>query len=296
MEVRNIPFRETAMSIAKKLDWKKYESITRYIYETLGRQSGVTITGYGSTCKIKGKSGSSHQIDVITSHTEGNNTYETAIECKYRKEKVNKDVVMKLVAILEDTGISKGIIVSKSGFTRDGIQFAKYKDIGIVHLREYGEEDLRDSSHKIDIATLDLNIKLHNTRPEITSINIGDNRKIEIKHEFDYFDFTVILRNGNQVPFYTYVNDFRKELNLLNNKANPLTRKYKISDSKLLNRQTGEKIDLDEILFTGQITQTNEDRNLKYTIVDKVWLLMKSIFEERTFSFSENGLIIEHKK
>jgi hypothetical protein len=63
-----------------------------------------------------------------------------------------------------------------------------------------------------------------------------------------------------------------------------------------LNRQTGEKVDLDEILFTGQLTESGEDRNLEYTIVDKVWLLMKSIFEERTFSFSENGIIIEHKK
>lgn len=203
---------------------------------------------------------------------------------------------MNLVQILEDTGISKGIIVSKSGFTRDGIQYAKHKDIGIVQLREYEEKDRHDSSRIIDIGTLDLSIKIHLTRPEITSIDIGDNRKIEIKHEFDYFDFTIILKNGNQVAFYDYVNDFRKEINRLNDKANPLTRKYKIADSKLLNRQTEGKVDLDEITFTGQITESNDDQNLKYTIVDKVWLLMKSIFEERTFSFSENGLILEHKK
>lgn len=283
------------MSTANTLDWKKYESITKYIYETLGKQSGVTVKGYGSTCIVKGNSGVSHQIDVITSHTDGSHTYETAIECKYRKEKVNKDVVMKLVQILEDTGISKGIIVSKSGFTRDGIQFAKHKNIGIVHLREYEEKDLQDSSHKIDIATLNLNIKIHRTRPEITSIDIGNNRKIEIKHEFDYFAFKIILKNGNQVPFYDYVNDFRKQINRLNDKTKPLTKKYKIPGSKLLNRQTGEQIDLDDILFTGQLTESDDNRNLKYAIVDKVWLLMKSIFDERTFSFSESGIIIEHE-
>lgn len=283
------------MSITNTLDWKIYESITKYIYETLGMQSGITIKGYGNDCKVTGKSGLSHQIDVITSHTEGNNTYETAIECKFRKEKVNKDVVMKLVAILEDTGISKGIIVSKSGFTRDGIQFAKHKNIGIVHLREYEEKDLQGNSHQIDIATLDLNIKIHRTRPEIISIDIGENRKIEIKHEFDYFDFTIILNNGNQVALYDYVNDFRKQINRINDKTKLLTGKYKIPSSMLLNRQTGEKVDLDEILFTGQLTESDDDRNLKYTIVDKVWLLMKSIFDERTFSFSENGIIIEHK-
>lgn len=283
------------MSIANKLDWKTYESITKYIYETLGMQSGVTIKGYGSTCIVKGKSGVSHQIDVLTAHSDGVHTYETAIECKYWKKKVNKDIVMKLVQILEDTGISKGIIVSKSGFTRDSIQYAKHTNIEIVHLREYEDKDLQGSSTKIDIGTLNLNIKIHRTRPEITSIEIGDNREIEIKHEFDYFDFTIILKNGNQVAFYDYINDFRKQINRLNDKTKPLTGKYKIPESKLLNRQTGEKVDLDEILFTGQITESDDDRNLKYTIVDKVWLLMKSIFDERTFSFSENGIIIEHK-
>jgi hypothetical protein len=286
------------MSTANTLDWKTYESITKYIYETLGKQSGITIKGYGNGCKITGKSGVNHQIDVITSHSEGSHTYETAIECKYWKKKVSKDIVivMKLVQILEDTGINKGIIVSKSGFTRDGIQYAKHTNIEIVHLREYEEKDLKGNSHQIDIATLDLNIKIHRTRPEIISIDIGDNRKIEIKDEFDYFDFTIILKNGNQVAFYDYVNDFRKQINRLNDKAKPLTGKYKIPSSKLLNRQTGEKIDLDEILFTGQLTESDEDRNLNYTIVDKVWLLMKSIFDERTFSFSESGLIMEHKK
>lgn len=284
------------MSGTNKLDWKTYESITKYIYETLGKQSGVTIKGYGSTCKVVGKSGVSHQIDVLTTHSDGIHSYETAIECKYWKDKVNKDIVMKVSSIIEDAGINKGIIVSKNGFTQDGIEFAKYRNIGLVELRELEEKDMKDNPKEIDIEILELNIKIHRTRAEITSIDIGDNRKIEIKHEFDYFAYIVMLENGNQVPFYDYVNNFRKEIKLLNNKTKPLTAKYKIPRSKLLNRQTGEKIDLDEILFTGQITESDDNRNLKYTIVDKVWLLMKSIFDERTFSFSESGLIIEHKK
>ena len=42
------------------LDWKEYEAITKYIYETLGMEFGVTIEGYGHTCKVKGKSGNFH--------------------------------------------------------------------------------------------------------------------------------------------------------------------------------------------------------------------------------------------
>ena len=105
-----------------------------------------------------------------------------------------------------------------------------------------------------------------------------------------------MLENGNLIPFYDYVKEFRKEVNRINDKTKPYIKKYKIPGSSLFNQQTGEKLDLDEILFTGLITESDDNRNLKYTIVDKVWLLMKSIFEERTFTFSENGLIIEHKK
>ncbi len=69
------------------LDWKKYESITKYIYETLGNESGVAIEGYGNNCKVEGKSGDNHQIDVLTKHSDGIHNYRTAIECKYWKKK-----------------------------------------------------------------------------------------------------------------------------------------------------------------------------------------------------------------
>ena len=89
------------------LDWKTYEFITKYIYETLGKEAGVKVEGYGNTCKVLGKSGVKHQIDVLTSHSDGIHTYKTAIECKYWNEKISKETVMKLSDIIDDTGIQK---------------------------------------------------------------------------------------------------------------------------------------------------------------------------------------------
>lgn len=40
------------MSETNHLDWKKYEAITKYIYESLGRASGVKVKGYGNHCKV----------------------------------------------------------------------------------------------------------------------------------------------------------------------------------------------------------------------------------------------------
>lgn len=51
------------------LDWKGYEAITKYIYETLGKKYGVKVVGYGRNFKVVGKTGVEHQIDVLTSPT-----------------------------------------------------------------------------------------------------------------------------------------------------------------------------------------------------------------------------------
>ncbi|MBF4473049.1 restriction endonuclease [Flavobacterium sp. HJJ] len=278
------------------LDWKKYEEITKYIYETLGKESGVKIKGYGNNCKVNGKSGISHQIDVLTTHSDGIHTYKTAIECKYWKEKINKDIVMKVSSIIEDADISKGVIVTKSGFTKDGLEYAKFKNIGLVELRESTDKDHESAPKEIEIATLPINLNITATRPKLLQINLGNNRYLDVQDEFDLFNYFILLKDGKRVPFYDYVTDFRlniadqKEMNI------EITKSYKLPKSHLFRRGISESIPFEEVTITGKLTQNDYHKNLEFTLVDKVWLLMKSIFDERTFSFSENGLIIEHKK
>lgn len=160
------------MSEANNLDWKTYESITRYIYETLGKQTGVKTIDYGNTCRVTGKSGITHQIDVLTEHSDGIHSYKTAIECKYWNKKVNKDIVMKLSETIEDARINKGVIVSKNGFTKDGLEYAKYRNIGLVELREIATKDLQNTSKEMDIANFYINIKYSVTRPVLLKIDI----------------------------------------------------------------------------------------------------------------------------
>jgi hypothetical protein len=123
------------------MNWKNYEEIVSTIYEKIGSQSGVRIICSGSDCKVTGKSGVEHQIDVLTEHSDGLHLYRTAIECKYRDKKRPKDDVMKLSVILEDAGIHKGVIVSKSGFTPDAISTARTRNIELVELREPTDKD-----------------------------------------------------------------------------------------------------------------------------------------------------------
>ena len=54
-----------------ELDWEEYEAITQYIYGALGKKYGIKVIGYGRNCKVKGKSGISYQIDVLTAQPDG---------------------------------------------------------------------------------------------------------------------------------------------------------------------------------------------------------------------------------
>lgn len=196
------------------LDWKKYEAVTKYIYETLGKESGVKIKGYGNGCKVKGKSGVSHQIDVLTSYSDGIHAYQTAIECKYWQEKINKDIVMKVAEIIEDAGINKGVIVSKKGFTEDGINYAKYKNIGLVELQEAEEKTyFQDKSKANSVDVFDFKSTLF--RPEILYATIDLVDKVEKEREqIKISQSLIVLSDGTQIPFEQYANMFKKELHI----------------------------------------------------------------------------------
>lgn len=284
------------MSEAKNLDWKTYESITKYIYETLGKQHGVTVKGYGSSCVVKGKSGASYQIDVLTSHSDGLHSYETAIECKYWKEKINKDIVLKLSGTLEDAGISKGVIVSKSGFSPDCIAVAKYHNIGLVQLREAVDNDFKDNPRELEIGQFEIRMSIVARRPEILSVVTDSGYLLDAQDYFDFFDYGIISENGDHVPMTKYVDAFRIEIGRINKELELITKRYDFPNRTLYNRQTQSSIKINYIIFTGHLRVSDESQNIKFMLVDQVWLIMKSIFEDRTFSFSENGVIVEHKK
>jgi hypothetical protein len=276
------------------LDWKTYEFITKYIYETLGKEAGVKVEGYGSNCKVQGKSGVEHQIDVLTSHSDGMHTYRTAIECKYWNDKINKDIVMKLSETIEDAGLNIGVIVSKSGFTDDGVKFAKVRNIRLVELRELEEKDKEVTPQTIELAYLTITSNISRIRPEILDatvecVDTTQNEKPNI------YNTAIIIRlsNGNEIPFPNYAKAFRDELHSQNKFFQPMTKRYDVIGGSLIDKRANTSKEIKGIVFTGVLTKLDTNHVVGFTIVDQVWLIMKSIFEGKTFRISENGIIIK---
>lgn len=281
------------MSEKNNFDWKVYESVTKYIYETLGKEFGVKIVGHGNNFSVTGKSGTKHQIDVLTSHSDGIHSYQTAIECKYRKKKVNKDVVMKLSEIIKDAGIEKGIIVSKSGFTKDALNFAKQCSIGLVQLREIVDEEMK--SKVFEIGTIEICHSISILRPEILRIEMDSEETKEENEITEIYHTSISTKKGNQIPLTDYIRTFKNELHQQNKIFQRITKYYPIIGS-LINKRNNYSLNINGLIFTGVLNKIDSNSSSKFSLVEEVWLILKSIFDERTFSISENGIIIENKK
>lgn len=278
------------------LDWKTYESITKYIYESLGSKAGVKVLGHGNNCKVPGKSGVDHQIDILTSHSDGIHSYRTAIECKYWKDKISKDIVMKISSVIEDAGIEKGVIVSKNGFTKDGAEYAKHKNISLVELREIEETDLEIKQRRL-IGTLQVYVHVTHIQSEIlgTTIEYAKQESAD-KEPIQIYQTTIELSNENKKPFSEFTTIFQDELHAENKIGQTITKRYEVPEGSLIHTSNSSPREIKGIIFKGVLKQTNTNTNREFLLEDKVWLLMKTIFEGKTFSITEAGLIVENRK
>ena len=270
------------------MDWRNYEELVRNIYEELGKASNVKILGHGSSCKYKGNSGVEHQIDVLTSHSDGLHEYLTDIECKYWNQKIDKDIVMKVKEIVVDCNFSKGIVVSKLGFTPDAITFANYVGVGLVELREITDKDWEGRIRHIII-----NIIAH--YPELLSVQV-DLESDDVKGEkevarvqADASMVEIIYQDGKIVTMKDFIrNEFVNEL-----AEDIKTQKFEFEKgTELLYKDLGKRYHLRSITLTGRMasltTQSviNGDEHVLY--------YMKCIFEGDELTISKDGKIYKH--
>jgi hypothetical protein len=278
--------------------WKTYESITKYIYETLGKEYGVTIEGHGASCNVTGASGAKHQIDVLTVTTASDNSYRTAIECKYWNKKVDRDVVMKLVMVMQDTQIEKGVIVTKNGYTKHALEFAHYNNIELVVLREFDEKDAETEPRKVMVGTLELRQHIFISRPEVLEIDIEytdePEKKIPIYNLFG-FGYTVAFPDGKKIAFRECVAGFQEILRDGDVADNAMTRRLVFKDATFIHDKSGASAKINAVKFTGALRKLEEHPVKEYSIEDNVVMIMRNIFEERRFSVLESGVIVEHR-
>ena len=92
-------------------DQDRVAELERIVADYLQRQ------GYAVTLNalLTGRSGVTHEIDVLADKSDLVTTFRIAVECKARNEPVGKDVVYKLAGVMADLGIAKGVVASTAG-------------------------------------------------------------------------------------------------------------------------------------------------------------------------------------
>lgn len=265
------------------MDWKNYEEVVRYIYEQLGKATRVRVICSGSNCKVTGKSGIEHQIDVLTEHTDGLHAYRTAIECKYWADKVQKDTVAKLAEILEDAKIEKGVIVSKTGFTPDAVSFAKYKNISIVELREPTDDDWKGRIK-------DICITMHIETPHITdveiiqsSVNQGTPLKVTAMSSDIIFETQEKRRSLHELIDGELRNRQSKGFDTTNHEV-------AFPDGTVL-RIEGQSFVAPVHAVRFKVTTTRHEHKIDIRGADYVSMIMHSIFEDKRFIIDKSGQI-----
>jgi hypothetical protein len=261
------------------MDWKTYEEVTKDIYEYLWNQSAVKIIGHGNSFKFKGKSDVEHKIDILTSHSDGIHSYLTDIECKYWDKNINKDIVMKVDSIVKDCNFNKVVIVSKLGFTPDAIKYAISVGVGLVILREPIEEDWEG---RIKTIVLEINDYV----PHITKFgNIAVEVYKDISGMVQTDRYIYHFNDGTKKTIKDYLEEFQKKIQD-ENIIIEIDQEIKFPEAIFLTDIRGDKIaKVIGIKMSGrlEVITTKNEINAE----DSVWLMMKSILEEKTYVVSK---------
>lgn len=277
------------MTKKNELDWEEYEAITQYIYGALGKEYEIKVIGYGRSCKVKGKSGATYQIDVLTEQSDGKKTHRTAIECKFLKEKVTNDTVMKLYCIMEDAGIESGIIVCKTGFTKDTLLYAEHKGIKLVELREAQKDD-SDFNKTFEIGVLNLNIKAIILRGKVTSIDLGSTTITGENEIMAMYYVKLHDVNGNIISFSEFLKAFSEEVKRRGELLKTTTIDYPLN-RKLFWKQSDNEIAFEKISITGFFIKIDHSSKRSFRLTDQVWMIMNELFDKRKLTLSKSGLI-----
>ena len=158
--------------------WQDYEELVKDIYQALGKANGVRIECWGSSCRVEGPPGVFHQIDVLTRHTDGLHLYRTAISCKNWNKKVGIPIVREFAQIIDDARLSKGVIVSKMGFTQPAMTYAESKNIGLVELRKPLDRDWDGYIREVHIALVMDQTEIYDVQFQLTAAKPGPGEEV----------------------------------------------------------------------------------------------------------------------
>jgi hypothetical protein len=106
---------------SSKIEWRDYES---YVFGTIQRLNPGSVVRHNVA--VRGTlSGRSRQIDILVERDFGGVAYKIAVDCKRYKRGVTVKHVEAFLGMLEDLGMTKGVMITTTGYSKSALQRAK---------------------------------------------------------------------------------------------------------------------------------------------------------------------------
>lgn len=114
-------------------------------------------------------SGGVKKVDVVVWDHSDRYEETTLIECKFRDDPIEQEVVDSLIGVLNNSDANRGVIVAKSGFQSGAIERAEGTGIELWKLRFIRpEEDLEDLIQRVNY-----NIEVTEPQLEVVNMDLG---------------------------------------------------------------------------------------------------------------------------
>ena len=112
--------------------WKAYQKDAAQFFANLGLSTAIEepVSGVRGT----------HQIDVLVTGKVHGLSVRWVVECKHWASNVTKEKVLALLAVVQDIGADKGILLSEMGFQSGAIRMSKNTNLLLTSLADLREE------------------------------------------------------------------------------------------------------------------------------------------------------------
>lgn len=275
-----------------------YEIFVKNVYEILNKIDGMTDINIQHDVKIKGKSGTLHQIDVYWTFCRAGVTYRVAIECKDYKSKVSKEKVMAFRDKIEDIGNDiRGIFATSSGYQSGAIKYGESYGIQMMEIRRPTDDDWNGRIRNIAIELhilIPTNISAHFLISEedckkLSSVEKSCLNSTQIPVLFDEAD-----NEDNEAVMYNRasVQELFSEVPSPKQAQNNIT--YRFLFKKGIIYINNKIIPVKSVVFKYDLTDEIEHVEIKGE--DYIKAVVKNIIEGTMFAIDKNDLIRRDNK
>ena len=261
----------------KKNTGKSYEELTQKIFQELNNQQYVTNIDVKRDIILEGKT-AKHQIDVFWEFKHSGIPYFTIVQAKNWAKNVELSHLITFKGVLDDLpNQPRGVFVTKTGYQKGALEYAKKNGIVIYVLREPCKDDFEDQ-----ISAINIRFRIIKKDVQITDVKMDELwMKTELSRHYVHKEYALNFKIKNFEMLYDEngselgtIYDIFCLSDLGSNQSQVLTKKFDNAYIKTPNGMTS-KAKISEI--TCKIFDYSTDKGITFDLDGMVKHILENV-------------------